>query len=177
MKSLLFFTLFSIFASMKTKQKIDLLIYNATIYTVDQKFSKAEAIAVNNGKIVATGSSKNLQDQFDAKEKIDAKGKFIFPGFIDAHSHFFGYGLGLQEADLVGTTSWEDILGKLKLFSKTHKEGWLTGRGWDQNDWSEKEFPTNEKLNQLFPDRPVILSRIDGHAAIANRESAWTSQA
>ena len=156
---------------MKTKPNVDLVIYNASVYTVDQNFTKVEAIAVDKGKIVATGNSKNILDQFDAKEKIDAKGKFIFPGFIDAHSHFFGYGLGLQEADLVGTTSWEDILEKLKSFSKTHKEEWITGNGWDQNDWNVKEFPTNEKLNQLFPDRPVILSRIDGHAAIANNKA------
>ncbi|MGN6343280.1 MAG: amidohydrolase [Ginsengibacter sp.] len=156
---------------MKSKQKIDLLIYNATVYTVDKNFSQAEAIAIDNGKIIATGTTQKLEEQFDAKEKINAKGKFVYPGFIDAHSHFFGYGLGLQEADLVGTSSWEDILDKLKIFSKTHKDGWITGRGWDQNDWPVKEFPTNEKLNQLFPGRPVILSRIDGHAAIANNKA------
>ncbi|MGN6297652.1 MAG: amidohydrolase [Ginsengibacter sp.] len=156
---------------MKSKQKIDLLIYNATVYTVDKNFSQAEAIAIDNGKIIATGITQKLEEQFDAKEKINAKGKFVYPGFIDAHSHFFGYGLGLQEADMVGTSSWEDILERLKTFSKTHKEGWITGRGWDQNDWPVKEFPTNEKLNQLFPGRPVILSRIDGHAAIANNKA------
>lgn len=171
MKNLLFLTLLFIFPSMKSKQKIDLLIYNAKVYTVDENFSQAEAIAIDNGKIVATGTSLNLRNQFDAKEEIDAKGKFIFPGFIDSHSHFMGYGLGLQEADLVGTTSWEDVLERLKVFSKKHSDGWITGRGWDQNDWPVKEFPTNEKLNQLFPDRPVILSRIDGHAAIANNKA------
>ncbi len=171
MKILLLITLLSIFSSMKTKQKIDLLIYNATVYTVDKDFEKAEAIAVNEGKIIAVGNSKDLLEQYDAKETIDAKGKFIFPGFIDAHAHFFYYGLGLQEADLVGTTSWKNVLEKLKSFSESHKEGWLTGNGWDQNDWPVKEFPTNEKLNAMFPDRPVILSRIDGHAAIANKKA------
>ena len=171
MKNYFFIFLLFIFSSMKPKPKIDLLIYNATVYTVDHDFSKVEAIAINHGKIVATGSSKNLSNTFDAHEKIDAEGKFIFPGFIDAHSHFFGYGLGLQEADLVGTTSWEDVLKRLKSFSEEHKNGWITGNGWDQNDWPVKEFPTNEKLNQLFPERPVILSRIDGHAAIANKKA------
>lgn len=171
MKNLLFITLFSIFTSMKSKEKVDLLIYNATIYTVDQNFSKAEAVAVDKGKIVAVGTTKDLQDLFDAKEKIDAKGKFIFPGFIDAHSHFFDYGLGLQQADLVGTTSWADVLQKLKSFSEKHPQGWLIGNGWDQNDWPQKDFPNNEKLNEMFPDRPVILSRIDGHAAIANNKA------
>lgn len=160
-----------ILSSMKPKPKIDLLVYNATIYTVDANFSKAEAIAINEGKIVATGTSKELLDQYDAMEKIDAKGKYIFPGFLDAHSHFFDYGLGLQQADLVGTTSWTDVLEKLKAFSQTHPDGWLTGNGWDQNDWPKKDFPDNEKLNQMFPDRPVILSRVDGHAAIANEKA------
>jgi predicted amidohydrolase YtcJ len=168
MKTLLLLTLFFNLPFMKSKQKIDLLIYNATVYTVDKNFSRAEAMAIDNGKIIATGTTQKLEEQFDAKEKIDVKGKFIYPGFIDAHSHFLGYGLGLQEADLVGTSSWEAVLEKLKIFSKTHKDGWLTGNGWDQNDWPVKEFPTNEKLNELFPERPVILSRIDGHAAIAN---------
>jgi predicted amidohydrolase YtcJ len=171
MKLLILIMSVSILSSCDSKQKIDLLVYNATVYTVDSNFTKAEALAIDEGKIIGVGTSKNLQDQFDAKEIIDAKGKFIFPGFIDAHSHFFGYGLGLQEADLVGTTSWEDVLEKLKAFSKKHKEGWITGNGWDQNDWPVKEFPTNEKLNQLFPDRPVIISRIDGHAAIANNKA------
>src|SRR6185437_9705088 len=171
MKLILLITLLFIFSPMKTKQKIDLLIYNATVYTVDKDFSKAEAIAVDKGKIIATGSTQDLQLQFDAKESLDAKGKTIFPGFIDAHAHFFYYGLGLQEADLTGTTSWKNVLEKLKSFSESHKEAWLTGNGWDQNDWAVKEFPTNEKLNAMFPDRPVVLSRIDGHAAIANKKA------
>lgn len=171
MKTLLLLFSLSIISYMKPKQKIDLLVYNATVFTVDEHFSKAEAIAVDKGKIVAVGTTKDLQDQFDAKEKIDAKHKFIFPGFIDAHSHFFDYGLGLQQADLVGTTSWTDVLEKIKTFSQTHPQGWLIGNGWDQNDWPEKDFPDNQKLNEMFPDRPVILSRVDGHAAIANQKA------
>jgi predicted amidohydrolase YtcJ len=158
----------SILSSCDPKQKIDLLVYNATVYTVDSNFSKAEAVAVDKGKIVATGSSKDLLDQFDAKEKLDAEGKFIFPGLMDAHSHFLDYGLGLNQADLVGTTSWDDVLDKVKKFATQHKEGWIVGNGWDQNDWVVKSFPNNERLNELFPDRPVILSRVDGHAAISN---------
>ncbi|HET7117038.1 MAG TPA: amidohydrolase [Hanamia sp.] len=161
----------SILSSCSSKQKIDLLVYNANAYTVDSNFLKVEAIAVDKGKIIAIGNTKEMQKQYDALENIDAEGKYIFPGFIDAHAHFFGYGLGLGEADLVGTTGWDDVLEKLKLFSGTHQEGWLTGRGWDQNDWAIKEFPANEKLNAMFSDRPVILSRIDGHAAIANNKA------
>lgn len=162
---------FSFHASLAQKKKVDLLIYNATIYTVDKKFSIQSAIAIEKGKIVETGSTQNLLKKYNAVEQKDAGGKFIYPGFIDAHAHFFNYGLGLQTANLVGTSSWEEILNKLQAFAQEHKEGWIIGRGWDQNDWKVKEFPTREKLDLLFPDRPVILSRIDGHAAIANRKA------
>lgn len=160
-----------ILSSCHKKQKVDLLVYNATVYTVDSNFSKAEAFVVDKGKIIEVGQSTDLQNKYEAKEQLNAEGKYIFPGFIDAHAHFLSYGLGLQEANLVGTQSWEEILGKLKTFSAENKEGWIVGRGWDQNDWTVKEFPTNQKLNELFPDRPVILSRVDGHAAIANKKA------
>jgi predicted amidohydrolase YtcJ len=143
-------------------------VLNATIYTVDSAFSTVQAMAVRDGKIIATGTNDEINNTYDA-EKIDAKDKFIYPGFIDAHTHFYRYGLGLQTADLVGTKSWNEIVEKLKTFATQQPDGWVIGRGWDQNDWALKEFPDNEQLNQLFPNRPVLLTRIDGHAAIANR--------
>ncbi len=158
-------------SSCNSKQKVDLLVYNAHVYTVDSSFSKAEAFAVNDGKIVEVGTTKELQNKYEGKDELNADGKYIFPGLIDAHAHFLGYGLGLQDADLVGTTSWDGIIEKLKAFAAENKEGWIVGRGWDQNDWAVKDFPSNQKLNELFPDRPVILSRVDGHAAIANNKA------
>jgi predicted amidohydrolase YtcJ len=169
--TLLILTVFAINISFAQKKKVDLVIYNATIYTVDKNFSIQSAIAIDKGKIVETGATAQLLKKYNATQRKDAEGKFIYPGFIDAHAHFFNYGLGLQTANLVGTTSWEEILNKVQAFAQEHTEGWLTGRGWDQNDWSIKEFPTREKLDLLFPDRPVILSRIDGHAAIANKKA------
>ncbi len=151
------------------KQQADLLVFNATIYTVDTAFSTAEAMVVKEGKILATGKVADLEKEFEAVEKLDAGGKFIYPGFIDAHAHFVGYGLSLQTVDLSGTKSWEECLERVKSFAATNKEGWITGRGWDQNDWDMKEFPNNESLDTLFPDRPVLLARIDGHAAVANQ--------
>ena len=153
------------------KTKVDLIIYNGSIYTVDEKFSIKEAMAVSKGKVVATGTSRAINSQYTAATSTDLKGKFVYPGFIDAHAHFYGYGLGLQTANLVGTDSWDQILSRLKEFSETHHEGWLIGRGWDQNDWNVKEFPTKEKLDEIFPSRPVLLIRIDGHAAIANQRA------
>ena len=171
MKKVLLFLFVIPFISCSQKTKVDLLVYNATIYTVDATFSTAEAMAVKDGKIIEVGRTTDLQNKYDAKEKLDAQGKFIFPGFIDAHAHFFGYGNSLQNADLVGTESWDAIIDVLKKFAATHPEGWLQGRGWDQNDWAVKDFPTNDKLNELFPDRPVLLTRVDGHAAIANKKA------
>src|SRR4030095_10244506 len=109
-KLLLIIVLVVSFTSCSTKIKADLLVYNATIYTVDSSSSVAEAMVVKDGKIVETGKTSDLQNKYDATEKLDAQGKFIYPGFIDAHAHFVGYGQSLQRVDLVGTESWDDVL-------------------------------------------------------------------
>ncbi|MBC7689495.1 MAG: amidohydrolase [Aquabacterium sp.] len=159
--------------SLAQSQKLpaDLLVYNARIYTVDNGFSIAEAMAIKDGKVITTGTTASLKNRYSATTNLDAEGKFIYPGFIDAHAHFLGYGLGLQTVDLTNTKSWEEIIDKLKEYAVAHKEGWLIGRGWDQNDWIEKAFPNKEKLDELFADRPVFLTRVDGHAAIANKKA------
>ena len=159
--------------SLVQSQKLpaDLLVYNARIYTVDNGFSIAEAMAIKDGKVLTTGTTASLKNRYAATTNLDAEGKFIYPGFIDAHAHFLGYGLGLQTVDLTNTKSWEEIIDKLKEYAVAHKEGWLIGRGWDQNDWIEKAFPNKEKLDELFADRPVFLTRVDGHAAIANKKA------
>ena len=169
--SLIFFLYTTILLNISFSQKqADLMIHHATIYLVDQRFSTAEAMVIKNGKIEATGKRAELEKKYRPKKVLDANGKFIYPGFIDAHAHFVGYGTSLQTADLVGTQSWDEIITRLKAFEKNLSPGqWLTGRGWDQNDWAIKEFPDNKKLDELFPGRPVLLSRIDGHAAIANK--------
>jgi predicted amidohydrolase YtcJ len=158
----------SIFVACSGKTNVDLLVINATIYTVDSSFSTAEAMALKDGKIVATGKTVDLQTAYAATNTIDAKGQFIYPGWIDAHCHFYGYAQGLLECDLVGTTSWSNVLQRLKTFAQTHPEGWLIGRGWDQNDWTDKAFPNKDSLDVLFGNRPVLLQRVDGHASIAN---------
>lgn len=159
------------FAAYSQKQKVDLLVYNATVYTVNSSFSIAEAMVIKDGKIIAIGKTNDLQQKYDAKEKIDVQGKFIYPGFIDAHAHFVGYGNSLQRVNLVDTKSWDEVLKRTKEFAEKNPDGWIQGRGWDQNDWTVKEFPTNENLNELFPGRSVLLTRIDGHAAIANQKA------
>ncbi len=162
----------------KTKKQADLIVFNAKVYTVDAQFSTAEAFAVKAGRVVAVGKTADIVAQYDTQNKLDAEGKPIYPGFIDAHAHFYNYGATLQTANLVGTKSWEEILDKLVVFSskntqnteggKTTTQDWLIGRGWDQNDWTIKEYPTKKRLDELFPNRPVFLTRVDGHAAIVN---------
>lgn len=156
-------------AACSSINEVDILFFNGKIYTVDSSFSVAEAVAVKDGKIIATGKSDELKKQFKAKEQIDLNGKFLFPGFIDAHAHFYRYGLGLRECNLVGTNSWNEILQRLDVYAKTIPAGeWIIGRGWDQNDWEVKEFPVNDSLNKRFPNNPVILTRVDGHGAVVN---------
>jgi len=158
--------------SCSTKIKVDLLVYHATIYTVDSSFSVAEAMAVNDGKIVATGKTSDLQSKYEAKEALDAQGKFIYPGFIDAHAHFVGYGQSLFTVDLYDSKSIDEVVQRVRAFDSAHPgEPWILGRGWDQNKFPGKTFPTNDELNNLFPDKPVLLERVDGHASIANNKA------
>jgi predicted amidohydrolase YtcJ len=152
-------------------KKADLVIYNAKVYTVNEKFDTVQAFAVQDGKVIALGTDEEIRKEYAAAEEINAQGKAVYPGFIDAHAHFYGYGESLQMADLTGTQSWEEICKRLTEFAKTHPEGWLIGQGWDQNDWKNKDFPEKADLDKLFPNRPVYLTRVDGHAAIANQQA------
>ena len=169
MKFMIYSLAFGMLASScKNTQNVDLLVYNANVYTVDSSFSKTEAVAVKDGKIVETGSTADLRKKYKAKEEVDANGKFLYPGLIDAHAHFLSYGQYLNTAILIGTNSWDEVVEKVKEFAKNNQNPWIIGNGWDQNDWQEKTFPNNQKLNELFPNTPVVLTRVDGHAAIAN---------
>lgn len=165
------FVAIALFLMSCNSQEADLVVYNARIYTISEGFEVVEAMAIKDGKILALGRSEEIKAQYPAKEMLDGQGKAIYPGFIDAHAHFFGYAQSLNNANLTEAKSWEEVLARLQEFARTHPEGWLTGRGWDQNDWPGKQFPTKDKLDELFPDRPVLLTRIDGHAAIANQKA------
>ena len=153
-------------------KKVDTLVVNGVIYTVDSSFSTAQAMAIKDGIVVATGTDAEILAAYTAPEKIDAKGQAVYPGFIDAHAHFVGYGKSLFQVDLFGTTSWEEAVDRVKVFAAAHPElAWIEGRGWDQNKWPGKKYPTNALLNTLFPNTPVVLQRVDGHAAIANQKA------
>ena len=160
-----------IFTSCKSQETVDLIVHNATIYTVDDNFNMAEAVAIKDGKFVEVGTSEIIQNKYQSEEIIDAKGQTIVPGFIDAHCHFYGLGMNQQRVDLVGTKSFDEVLERLQAFQKEKQSSFLQGRGWDQNDWDIKEFPTKEKLDELYPDIPVVLQRIDGHAYLVNQKA------
>ena len=154
--------------SCNQERPVDTIIHNATIYTVDGSFSKAEAIALRGDSIVEVGAEHQILNRYLATRMIDAEGRTVVPGLIDAHAHFIGYGLGLERLDVVGTKSFDEVLKKLDEFISSHPEGWIEGRGWDQNDWEVKEFPDNKVLNELYPDRFIVLKRVDGHAMLVN---------
>jgi predicted amidohydrolase YtcJ len=172
------------FTACHKPERVDAIFHNGTIYTVDSTFSVVESLAISEGTVVATGYFKELSARFSADTVIDLNGHAVYPGFIDAHCHFLSYGLGLNKVDLVGTTSWNEVTsrvaasankGNLGVESKPPIGGsstdWIVGRGWDQNDWPVKQMPDNAKLDSLLPHRPVLLTRIDGHAALASSEA------
>lgn len=161
--------LFSVFIS--AQKNADLIIKNAKIYTVNKNFDVAEAMAVSEGKILAVGKNAEILKKFKSKNIQNLEGKTVFPGFIDAHCHFTGYATDKWKCELWGTKSWDEVISRITEYSKNAPMEWIYGRSWDQNDWPIKEFPNKEKLDQLFPNRPVYLKRIDGHAAIANQKA------
>ncbi len=150
---------------------MDLIIYNATIYTVDEKFTTAESAVIKNGKFVATASNDDIMGKYNAISTIDMEGRFVYPGLIDTHCHFYGYGNSLINADLVGTRSFGEIKEIIRKHNKDFPSEWILGCGWDQNLWPVQEFPHKSSLDSIFPGKPVLLTRIDGHAAIANSEA------
>jgi predicted amidohydrolase YtcJ len=147
---------------------VDLIVRNARNYTVDPGFGVADGMVVTGGRIVAVGDSGTIGARFRAARELDARGAFIYPGFIDPHSHFLLYGLTLAMANLVGSRSWEEVIGRVQDQQRAAPSSWAVGRGWDDNLWPSPGFPSREKLDAAFPDQPVLLVRIDGHAAVAN---------
>ncbi len=157
--------------SCNQKTAVDLIVHHAKIYTVDANFSMAEAFAAKDGKFVAVGSENDIMDHYTATEVIDAQGQCVYPGFMDGHCHFSGYGEQLVRwADLKGCRSYEEVIERLKVHDSLHPAEWLLGRGWDQNLWTPAEFPDNQRLAEAFPGRKVLLTRVDGHAVLVSKE-------
>jgi len=150
------------------QNKVDEIFFNGKINSVDSSFTIVQAMAVSDGKIIATGSDKEILAKYKCEKPTDLKGMFVYPGLIDAHAHFYGLGITQQTVDLVGSRSFHEVIERCIKYYSHNPSNYVTGRGWDQNLWDTKEFPDNNELNTLFPEIPVLLKRVDGHAAIVN---------
>ena len=158
-----------LFYGCKPKIQGDLIIVNTHIQLCDSAYTSADAMVIGSGKILAIGSAKDLLSKYQVDSQMSFNGKFIYPGIIDAHCHFYGLGRFLQMLDLSQTKSFDEVVDACLHYYSKQTHNYLLGRGWDQNKWPNLAYPTNnEALNNAFPDIPVLLKRIDGHAAIAN---------
>ena len=161
--------LFVILTSCMKGQKVDLIIHNAKIHTMDISNTVQDAIAIRNGKIVEVGPERQILNKYRSDETIDAQGKEMYPGFTDAHGHMLMYAKQLLGLDLRGVRSEQEMIHRCEQYKAQHpKLKFIIGRGWDQTQWAGEQMPTNTELNRLFPDIPVCLYRIDGHAALVN---------
>ncbi len=151
-------------------QAPDLIVLNAAIYTLDSALPRAQALAIKDGRFILVGSNAEVDAIAGLQtERLEAAGRVIIPGMIDAHAHLPNLGRLLRTVNLKGTTSYEEVIVLVKRRAEQLKTGtWIVGRGWDQNDWDSREFPTHQALSAAVPRNPVYLERVDGHAALAN---------
>jgi len=151
------------------KIEVDTIITNGTVYTVDADFNTTEAFAIKDGKFVDVGTTTDITKKYKAINIIDANGQTVLPGFIDAHCHFYGLGLNQLQVNLRDTKSFDDVMKRVIDFHNNRPSKFIIGRGWDQNDWDDKTYPNKALLDKLYPDTPVALTRIDGHAMLCNQ--------
>ncbi len=162
----------TIYYVMTMSEPADILFINARIHTMDAQMSVADAIAVRGERIIAVGSRSSVEAPVDADTLIDLGGRTVLPGFIDAHGHLLSLGLARMTVDLIGASSEEAAAERVRARVSAVSEGqWIRGRGWDQNDWPSKRFPTRSVLDRAAPLNPVYLARVDGHAAWVNGEA------
>ena len=149
----------------------DLIYHNAQIHTVNDELPLAQAIAIEDDRIVAIGESADLLKLRDTETQvIDLQGQTVLPGLIDAHGHLAGLGeLQVGTIDLSATTSYEEVIEIVRARAAELPEGtWIIGRGWDHESWPSKMLPDHQTLSDIVPDHPVWLVRVDGHAGLAN---------
>ncbi len=160
------FLLFLIFLTSCT-ESVDLIVHNAKIYSTDELNTTYSSFAVKEGKFVYVGGDEILSN-YSSANIINAQELPVYPGFIDSHAHFYDLGFYLNQVDLKNTQSLEEVIDRVTEFDAENNPDFIIGRGWDQNDWNNKTLPTNTLLNEKFPDKPVVLRRIDGHAYLVN---------
>lgn len=157
--------------SCQRAETADFIVKNSVVYSVDGNFRIAGSFAVRDGRFLAVGTNKEISKNYRAEREYDLGGKPVYPGFYDAHCHFSGYAGNLMKADLTGTVSFTGVCERLIENQQKYPTTWVQGRGWDQNDWPAKKFPDRAELDKIFPDQPVYLIRIDGHAALVNTKA------
>ncbi|HBP45351.1 MAG TPA: amidohydrolase [Flavobacteriales bacterium] len=152
-------------------ERVDLIVHNGVVLTLDGANTVAQAVAVDSGRIVAVGPERAILNKYAAEQSLDLRGGVLTPGLMDGHAHLIGYADGLLEANLFSTSSWEDAVERVIQHQAEWPSEWAVGRGWDQNDWDSQAFPDRKLLDAAFPDQPVALERIDGHAMVVNAEA------
>jgi predicted amidohydrolase YtcJ len=157
-------------AVLAAQESADLVLTNGRIYTVDNARPLVSSLAVRAGRVLFVGSDAEARAlATPATTMIDLRGATVLPGFTDAHAHLLGLGTTLQRVNLAGSSSYDEVIARVRAYAKNVRPGqWILGRGWDQNRWATKEFPTHDALTRAFPNNPVVLTRIDGHALLAN---------
>ncbi|MEZ4937155.1 MAG: amidohydrolase [Crocinitomicaceae bacterium] len=163
--SVLFFLLSSCFKG----KEADLIIHNARIYSLDKNSTVYQAMAIKDGKIIELGPEREIMNKYAADREIDAMGKMVIPGFHDSHCHV----LGFVEDSFFADLRWLRSKKKTLEVARTQQplNNWIIGRGWDESLWENKERPTLKELDSLFPDQPLLLTRIDGHGALINSKT------
>ena len=162
--------IFILLLSTSCQEKVDLLVHNAVVYTMNDKGTVATSFVVDQGKFISVGGEE-LLEKYSAKKVLNLQNLPVYPGLIDSHCHFLSLGLNLQQIDLKGTQSYDEVISVLKEATAGKQMKAIIGRGWDQNDWDVKELPNKEQLDELFPETPVALRRIDGHALLVNQKA------
>jgi predicted amidohydrolase YtcJ len=164
------FAVSSLTAQRAATPSADLIVTHARIYTVDDSRPFVSAMAIRDGKVQFVGSEREaLQLRGATTRMLDAGGQTIIPGMIDAHAHLFNLATFLRNLDVTDTRSYETIVARVADRVRTAQpNAWVIGRGWDQNKWGNTQFPTHDALSRVSPNNPVVLTRIDGHAILAN---------
>ena len=150
------------------RRSVGLVLTNGKVFTADARGTLAEAVAVDGGRIVAVGTSREVAARYRAARTIDLRGRLVTPGFNDAHIHFLGGGLSLLRVNLVGAKTLAEAKARVAARVKELPAGaWVTGRGWDHTLWGGA-WPTKKDLDEVAPANPVILQRVDGHVSWVN---------
>ena len=166
--TLIISVLFLILVSCYQGDSADLIIRNARIHKGDFGGAIYEAMAIKNGRIIEIGPERQILNKYKSSKVIDAGGRHIYPGLIDAHAHLISYADQLLSVQLSGSKSMTEVIEKCQLYHEKFKYNFIQGRGWDQSLWSDSRLPTNQEISNLYDSIPVCLFRIDGHAVLVN---------